>query len=291
MVNVAEKQALDMACPAIMADFERSEGNRLLLNGIDSRTTPGTEKIQDFTVDAISESEAGTYSFKSDIISGEKVLDISFTNSYYEEGLGDSNLKLIDFTVTDMTGDTVFYLHFKDIESVKGVTYDCGGPSNAGFDLWCDGTVSVPFPIELAGEYNFVVDAYGDQAGPTATQMVVAVNALDPKSSSTNGALAIKAVIVNLHNRLLGQSLDITDPEIDMTYQFLVDSWHARKKLMTEKNNTGASQYPDESCNWYSDEQTSKDGISGRINDPSGMKSSWQSVLAYLMTDFNYLHE
>ena len=291
MVNVAEKQALDMACPAIMADFERPEGNRLLLNGIDSRTTPGTETIQDFTVDAISESEAGTYSFKSDIISGEKVLDISFTNDYYEEGLGDSNLKLIDFTVTDLTGDTVFYLHFKDIESVKGVTYSCGGPSNPGFDLWCDGTVSVPFPIELAGEYNFVVGAYGDQAGPSATQMVVAVNASDPKSSSTNGALAIKAVIVNLHNRLLGQSLDITNPEIDMTYQYLVDSWHARKNFMTEKNNTGASQYPDESCNWYSDEQTSKDGISGRINDPSGMKSSWQSVLAYLMTDFNYLHE
>jgi hypothetical protein len=76
-----------------------------------------------------------------------------------------------------------------------------------------------------------------------------------------------------------------------MTYQYLVESWHARKNFMTKKNNTGASQYPDESCNWYSDEQTSKDGISGRINDPSGMKSSWQSVLAYLMTDFHYLHE
>jgi hypothetical protein len=32
-------------------------------------------------------------------------------------------------------------------------------------------------------------------------------------------------------------------------------------------------------------------GISSRNNDPSGMKNSWQLVLAYLMTDFNYLHE
>ena len=149
MLNVAEKQALEMTCPAVMVDFERVEGTRLLFNGIDPSTTPETEKSEN----------------------------------------------------------------------------------------------------------------------------------------------TIKAVIVNLHNRLLGISHDITDPEIDLTYQLLVDVWQVRKTLIAEKNNDNVALRPDEDCDYYLDEHSEEGGIGSRGNDPSGMKSSWMSVLAYLMTDFNFLHE
>jgi hypothetical protein len=113
----------------------------------------------------------------------------------------------------------------------------------------------------------------------------------DAASGQSNGAITIKGVIVNLHKRLLGQSLEISDPEIDMTYQLLVDSWQARKVLIAERNNNKVSFFPIEMCYYYLDEHNEEGGVIERENDPSGMKSSWQSVLAYLMTDFNYLHE
>ena len=293
MFNVAEKHALEMACPAVMIDFAREDGARLLLNGIDPRTTPGTEIINDFSVDAASESGKRHYPFRTDVASGDKTVEISFTNDFNEKGVGDRNLNLINFSVTDRFGDTVFSLDLKDIDSVTGATYNCGGPSGSGFRLWCNGTVSIPLSLELDGAYDFAITAYGDQYGLEATEMVVSLNSLSPKSGSSKGALAIKAVVVSLHNRLLGQSLDITDPEINMTYQLLVDSWEARKIRMAEKNNTAAVQFPEELCHYPLAEHTEKGGLGHytRGNDPSGMKSSWASVLAYLMTDSNYLHE
>ena len=157
--------------------------------------------------------------------------------------------------------------------------------------MWSNCAVSIPFSAELDSNYTFTVLAYGDQAGADLPKLVVELSDDNPRAGGTSGALAIKAVIVNLHNRLLGQSLDITDPEINMTYQVLVDAWQARKTWIAETNNNNVAQHPNSLCNFYLDEHQEEGGILSRGNDPSGMKNSWQLVLAYLMTDFNYLHE
>ena len=118
---------------------------------------------------------------------------------------------------------------------------------------------------------------------------MVSVNDNNPDLGVSSGAKAVKAVIVDLHERFLGQSLDVDDPEIQATYQLLVDSWQARQSWMVERG-TWANG-PDEGCPWYAVPGQHRDGAGIRHDDPSGMKSSWQSVIAYLMTDFNYLHE
>jgi hypothetical protein len=302
MVNVAEKQALEMACPAVMVDFDKADSTRLLFNGIDANTTPVTEIRREFAVDAASVSTAETYSLRGNFTQGEKIVTLSFTNdSSWEEinqaGFGDRNLHLIELTITDGTGNTVLFLGFKDIDSIAGATHDCAagdsrnGPGRSGFELWSNCTVSIPFSPALDSDYTITVLAYGDQGGPDAVELVVNLNGVNPEAGGSIGARAIKAVIVNLHNRLLGRSRDVTDAEIDMTYQLLVDSWQARKIWMTEKNDTNGTHSPEEFCLFYLDEHREEGGIFQRQSDPSGMKSSWQSVLAYLMTDFDYLHE
>jgi hypothetical protein len=298
MVNVAEKQALDMTCPAVMVDFDREDSTRLLFNGIDANTTPATEIQREFNVDATSPRAAGAYSFKGNTAPGDKKVILSFTNDFNTDMLAekvtqrrDRNLHLVELTITDGTGNTVLFLRFKDINSKTGVTHDCNGPGESGFRMWSNCAVSIPFSPELDSNYTFTVLAYGDQAGADLPKLVVELRDDNPQAGGSVGARAIKAVIVNLHNRLLGQSLNITDPEINMTYQVMVDAWQARKTWIAETNNNNVAQYPNSLCNYYLAEHTEEGGISSRTYDPSGMKNSWQVVLAYLMTDFNYLHE
>jgi hypothetical protein len=293
MVNVAEKQALEMSCPAVMVDFEREDGTRLLFNGIEPGTTPASEIFRQFTVQAASRSEAETFSFKKELSKGSNIIEIAFINDFYDEDEGDRNLLLVSLDVLDPFGDSALYLKLGDIDSIDGASYGtCGGPVRSSeFNAWSNCTLSIPFSPEVDGQYSFKVIAYGEQAGSETVKMNIGLSSVNPESGSSSGGKSIKATIVNLHERLLGQSLDITDTEIDETYQFLVDSWQARKTLISESGNDRAANYPDEACKWYLPEQNEDDGLRTRLNDPSGMKHSWQSVLTYLMTDFDYLHE
>ena len=292
MVNVAEKHALEMACPAVMIDFERPDGERLLFNGISASTTPGLEAHGEFDVEAASAETAETYSISGNITAGEKTITLSFTNDWFEEGSGDRNLALSTLTITDRMGDTALFLELNQLNSISEATWgNCGNPNGSRFLLWSNCTISIPFSADLDGKHTVSVVAYGDQAGPDAPHLAVSVNDSNPGAGVSNGAKEAKAVIVNLHERLLGESLSIDDPEIQATYQLLVDSWLARQSWIADRG-TSAYSWPDEICKYYLDEHHAEGtGIASRDADPSGMKSSWQSVVAYLMTDFNYLHE
>jgi hypothetical protein len=288
-----------------MVDFEREDSNRLLFSGIEPEITPDSAPAFSYRVAAESLDNKQTFKDTFELLAGEKTLSIGFSNDYYRSNGDDRDLYITDIEVTDPNGNLIFDADFSEYNidnliegvGVGGDSISCGDYwfSHDSFKFYGSGcTLDLPLPDSVAGPYEVSISGWGVRAktDDDLPELTVSIGSEAASRAGNNyGAMKIKAVIVNLHNRLLGQSLDITDPEINMTYQFLVDSWYARKNFMTEKNNTGASQYPDESCNWYSDEQTSKDGISRRINDPSGMKSSWQSVLAYLMTDFHYLHE
>ena len=292
MVNVAEKHALEMACPAVMIDFERPDGERLLFNGISASTTPGLEAHGEFDVEAASAETAETYSISGNITAGEKTITLSFTNDWFEEGSGDRNLALSTLTITDRMGDTALFLELNQLNSISEATWgNCGNPNGSRFLLWSNCTISIPFSADLDGKHTVSVVAYGDQAGPDAPHLAVSVNDSNPSAGVSNGAKEAKAVIVNLHERLLGESLSIDDPEIQATYQLLVDSWLARQSWIADRG-TSAYSWPDEICKYYLDEHHAEGtGIASRDADPSGMKNSWQSVVAYLMTGFNYLHE
>jgi hypothetical protein len=189
-------------------------------------------------------------------------------------------------------GDTALFLELNQLNSISEATWgNCGNPNGSRFLLWSNCTISIPFSADLDGKHTVSVVAYGDQAGPDAPHLAVSVNDSNPSAGVSNGAKEAKAVIVNLHERLLGESLSIDDPEIQATYQLLVDSWLARQSWIADRG-TSAYSWPDEICKYYLDEHHAEGtGIASRDADPSGMKNSWQSVVAYLMTGFNYLHE
>ena len=74
MSNVAEKQAVEMACPAVVLDFDKPDGERLLFNGIDRNTTPASEFSKTFTVREENFESRKIFSISGVLESGKKQL-------------------------------------------------------------------------------------------------------------------------------------------------------------------------------------------------------------------------
>ena len=111
---------------------------------------------------------------------------------------------------------------------------------------------------------------------------------IDASTTPTTGEGEIRSKLIELHQNFLGESLEIGDVELEASYQLLLETWQER---LGNNEQRLPFNYPDEECYFYLDEHYADGGIKSRSEDESGMLNTWTSVLIYLMTDFDYLHE
>ncbi|MFT6435152.1 MAG: hypothetical protein ACJAVI_003204 [Candidatus Azotimanducaceae bacterium] len=297
MFNVAERMAVQMACPAVMIDLNTPDADRRFFKGITTDITPTTEFSRSFEVTGIGPEEALVYISTGQISVGNRTLNISFLNDFYSEDLGDRNLIVDRLTISDSTGEIAFRLELEDIESHPGAIIGCGAPYFSGasgtvdaFNIWSECSLTIPVDISKEDDYRISVEAYGQQAGPELTQMQVSIESNDPYSGVSAGGQAIKQKLVEWHERLLGETLSIDDPEIQASYNLLVETWEAR--LLSE-NPSWAWNGDIENCHFPSHipDPWAENGIGHTGADPTAMKNTWTSMLIYFMTDFKFIHE
>ena len=296
MANVAEKQAVSMACPAVVVDFNRADSARILFAGIEAVTTPATEFSDTFDVTPDRFNDRQTYSVTGNLDTSAKTINLYFENDYYDEDSGnDRNLRLDSLSVVDSTDSQVLHIELEDLDQVQGATIGCGDRSwnpdtqaEDDFNLWDNCSLTIPFSSTSSATYTVSVVAWGEQAGPEAPRLRISVDDDEPGDGTSVGALAIKYKLIELHQKFLGESLEPGDEELEASYQLLVETWLARS---TNPDNFWAWSYPDEDCNFYLTEHFESDGASNNAQDPSRMLNTWASMLIYFMTDFHYLHE
>lgn len=102
---------------------------------------------------------------------------------------------------------------------------------------------------------------------------------------------AIKANIVHLHEQLLGEKLDLGDPEVERTYQVFMDVWNDGQAGLALEMDAYPGQLPGP-C------RATEDPITGPIpegsqviDDASYTARSWMAVMTYLLGDYRYLYE
>jgi len=237
-----------------------------------------------------------TYSVGGDLGVSGKTISLYFENDYYEEDTGnDRNLRLDSLTVVDGAGVQVLHLELENLDQFPGSTIGCGAPdwnpdtqAVDDFNLFSQCTLTVPFAPALADTYTINVVAWGQQAGPEAPRLRVSVDDNEPANGTSVGAFAITNKLIDLHQKLLGESLEPGDEELEASYQLLLETWQARS---ANPDNFWAWSWPDETCHFYLTEHFEPDGVANNAQDPSRMLNTWASVLIYLMTDFHYLHE
>jgi len=298
MSNVAEKQALEMACPAVVLDFDKPDGERKLFNGIDRNTTPNSKAGEvytietkafgeSFTVEEHGENNPETFSYSGVLATGNNAVKVGFLNDWYDPNVGDRNLHVVSISVKDSKQRSI--LHFDRDHLVEGSeVFSCGG-FRQNLKLSCDdGYILAPFQATEAGTYSVEVKVWGEQAGPDLIRMSSTVQNVSYRELASGGEIVLKEKLVELHQKFLGEKLSINDDEITYSYSLLLESWEERK---THEHNGYAWRWPDENCNFYSQSHWGGGSVSRRANDDNQMLYTWTSILIYLMTDFYYLHE
>ena len=143
----------------------------------------------------------------------------------------------------------------------------------------------MPIILPQSGSYTISLTAYGvPQSDGVSPKISAHLNDLAPYSDNS-GESQIKSQLKYLHERLLGETLDVDSEEIHYSYQFFVAAWQARWDdgvdfYITDSNSESCEE--PEGVAAFSDDE---------MADPQHTLAAWSQVLLYLMTDYQYLHE
>lgn len=305
MANVAERQALQLACGVTTLDFFENGKveDRRLFNAVSYKTTPLTELSSDNDVAIGSYQDATTYEVSLDLDAGTRAMSIQFTNDAYDNETGaDRNLYVdkLEIFLNDQLIETIEGENFESSPGFSQTTYPQGDTmggvhgediegswQSVGWILWGNGFVSVHTDLPDAGNYRFRVTAWGSDYGDgVAPAMTLEIAGIDT-SDDTRGSRAIRSQIKSLYKKMLGDDLLVDDPEIDAVYELLIETWEDRK---THEQNHWAWDWQYEEC-LFPREIQQEEWDSELGSDPKQMIYTWSSVVYYFLTHFDYLHE
>ena len=129
----------------------------------------------------------------------------------------------------------LLHVELENLEQFPGSTIGCGAPAwnpdtqaVDDFNLWSQCTLTIPFNPALADTYTVNIVAWAEQAGPEVPRLRVSVDDNEPANGTSAGALAITDKLIDLHQKLLGESLEPGDEELRASYQLLLETWQAR---------------------------------------------------------------
>lgn len=107
---------------------------------------------------------------------------------------------------------------------------------------------------------------------------------------------AIKKNIQYLHNALLGESLELSNPEIDATYQLFLSTWQLGNTMLANPDDyePEPSTYLEWTCRALWDRENNDQGLEDEARiyrDENYVIRSWMSVMTYLLSDYRYIYE
>ena len=306
MGAVAQAHAAEVSCPIVMREFFLwDDSNRLLFEGIDRFDTPVSESNGQFDVTANTWEARQTFSLEAPLAAGTKTLLLAFANDYYDdENDRDRNLNVDRISVADSTDATVANFELESLGEGG-----CGS-SRGNYDSFYTITgehcsVEIPFEVFYDDVYRVDIVAHQDQAGDQSAQMTVVVESDDGVSA---GARTIRSKLVDLHKKLLGVDVAVNSPDVDEAFNLFFEVWswirrtegaqfghavfrcddndHAFYDVL-DSDMVVFNEWGRSSLDWNRVDEL-YDNIDMR--DPSHAVRAWVVTLAFLMTDFRYLH-
>jgi hypothetical protein len=106
----------------------------------------------------------------------------------------------------------------------------------------------------------------------------------------------IKKNIQHLHKLILGERLELTDPEIDRTYKLFLAAWQEGQDGMSSSDPAVSDRYRQElpgECSVYNEYWSGAPVPEGEeLNqDPNYTIRAWMAVTSYLLSDYAFVYE
>jgi len=293
MSLVARTHAMEASCPIVISEFNRSTDDKILFKGLTRNLTPLSITSNSITIDAYTEQNAKNYTVNNvELTAGNRQLSISYTNDKWVEGT-DMSLMIDSLVIRNIDNDQKI-LDMKGSELGQYLSSnDCGGPFEDNLEMWSNCTSNIPFVINQSGNYEVVVGAFyvvDNESGPLGNvegtefgPALVDINLeLTDYNDEGKGSLLIKEKIVELHQKLLGEWLDVDDEEVQRSFNLFVQAMknHQARGASHIDNGNSACNFDFEGDTW-----------SEWGSDPRGVLTAWRVIVAYLMSDQKYIHE
>ena len=311
MTNVASAHALETSCPIVLGDFIRPDTQRFLFNGLSPWVTPLTEQTVTAQMSSTSETDFKPFTLTATLPAGSKQVVLTTVNDACDYSASattckaNKNLVINTISIKNPNGQTT---------TLAGTTATYGScaanTGNSRLTLYSSCPASYSFTADVAGTYTITASLAAKQLATDPVVAAINIEAVGAASASTTaGATLIKNKLVELHSKLLGQTVTVTSPEVLASYDLLVQTLQSRKA-----GNSAPSllQSKTLACDWSTDigfigtlgYPDNPFGTNGRYNttpvtnwltpqaqDPLLMKQSWGVVMAYLLSHYDYLHE
>ena len=301
MSNVALAQALSVACPTAVLDFAEPTEQRRLFTQVDRTTTPLIHARSQQTVTGTHHAQRSEHSVSMNLdASQDQRLRLQFTNPHYDPEARLSTLLVIHrLELRDANGNAILAVNGQDLEQQAGFNHSTNGEGHRTGDVYWDpdqqqqtgwvlwsGWLELPINLPASGTYQLWVKA-GRRNLPQVPVEIALNVLLDDPHGGSSGEQALRQQLVQLHQRMLGENLSASDPEIDASYQLLVSLWQERRSSNAPPF---AIDWGRENCeipihDWWAVDRTDE------LRDPDYMIGSWTSMLIYFLTDYRYLHE
>ena len=301
MAGVAQRHAATVSCPVVMKDFYLLDnGDRHLFGGLTTATTPVSDFSAVREISASSRAEAETVSVSGDLTRGEATVTLAFVNNEQWFDDGDRNLRIDRVSVLDASGRVVAARELELSRNARGCEWN--GPEEDHLAFYCEGSVDVAFDIPADGHYKIDAVAWADQYGDELAKLEILVGTDADRSA---GGRAIKAKLAELHDAMLGGKTDASSMEIQAAFDLFVEVWEHGRTADNRDFQSVRCDFWDDSDYfdgilddiWVTNEHgdPDRDWVTAHLDsislsDRHHVARTWVVVLAYLMTDYRYLH-
>lgn len=307
MSQVAITHATELACPVVMTDFAKADADRLLFDGIDKNIDVLAIASQSFEVQGKWYEQRQRYQLSFDTTGTNYTFNLIYNNPYGDDENNHwVNLVIDHLSIMDQSGNTVLEVSGADAPLAGSFNQDCGEafpneaePENQPSDLqiWDSCPLSIPIQIDTSGTYTVSVDAYYVEWKPDnitdapPPQMTVSINSLDANTIDNTGMQQIRNKIVQLYDRLLGEQVTADSTEVDIAAGLFVDS------IIAKAQRTDGRELWEEGIicsfdhNLLDDPNTEEHEGELAAQDPYSNLTGWRTVMAFLLSDYKYLHE
>jgi hypothetical protein len=315
ILSAQQASIVEVACPAVVKDFAMPSAARRLFSMVDETVTPLSLVSQTFNVTSKSRTEWQDVKVRTRIPANGAIINVAFANPYCDyDGvrcLEQRVLYLQGLTVRHGSGaEQRFAMNSPGI-SVKGENCYNNGSEGTFYE---ECTLSLALGLNTTQDIEITARLAARQAPSREEPVRALIEVLsteDILSATTPNALLIKRQIVELIQKLHGNTLAIDSAEVQQVYSlFAVALEYARRsgrnkidvchwyhdssflsELLTPEQHKLVRRPSLEGDWWWDDWRYLGPIMTPIMTDTTGAKRGWIAVIAYLMTHYDFLHE
>ena len=310
MASVAQRHAVEISRMIALKElYLLPNGDRRLLRGVNVLRSPAGEIGGVSSVRGL-RATPETLTFEGAMKRGTKTVTLSFLNGHWnrEERKG-RHLRVDRLDLKHASGELAFSMELEDLTDYsQSHSGNCADFNEGAYRFHgCAGvTVRFPLTVPADGEYRLELVLWGERYGDQLPRIAVSV---DGDAITSREARRIKAKLAALHWQFLGERVALDSADVEEAYALFVDVWRQGRTAETAK----LCNWPAGRCLLHIDQAffegiveeqplgRNRDGwrwvdwgkarqIIGETPDPFHVAQSWSVVLAFLMTDYRYLH-